>query len=52
MAKYWTTELENKVAADCLQLHGGWGESFHLELVGGGQDMLVNDVCDVAESLK
>ena len=25
MAKYWTTELENKVAADCLQLHGGWG---------------------------
>merc|ERR1712098_1040212 len=24
MAKYWTTELENKVAADCLQLHGGW----------------------------
>merc|ERR1719278_864299 len=25
MAKYWTTELENKVAADCLHLHGGWG---------------------------
>lgn len=25
MAKYWSTELENKVAADCLQLHGGWG---------------------------
>jgi len=25
MAKYWTTDLENKVAADCLQLHGGWG---------------------------
>ena len=35
MAKYWVTDLENKVtrnhtappkvAADCLQLHGGWG---------------------------
>jgi len=25
MAKYWCSELENKVAAECLQLHGGWG---------------------------
>jgi len=25
MAKYWATDLENKVAATCLQLHGGWG---------------------------
>ena len=25
MAKYWSTDLENKVAADCVQLHGGWG---------------------------
>eukprot|EP00092_Neocalanus_flemingeri_P001549 GFUD01001651.1.p1 GENE.GFUD01001651.1~~GFUD01001651.1.p1 ORF type:complete len:436 (-),score=123.79 GFUD01001651.1:140-1447(-) len=25
MAKYWSTDLENKVAGDCLQLHGGWG---------------------------
>lgn len=25
MAKYWATDLENKVAAGCLQLHGGWG---------------------------
>jgi len=25
MAKYWSTDLENKVAADCLQMHGGWG---------------------------
>ena len=22
MAKYWATDLENKVAGDCLQLHG------------------------------
>jgi len=25
MVKYHATDLENKVAADCLQLHGGWG---------------------------
>ena len=25
MAKYWSTDLENKVAGDCLQMHGGWG---------------------------
>lgn len=25
MAKYYATELENKVAGRCLQLHGGWG---------------------------
>lgn len=25
MAKYWTTDLLNKVAAECVQLHGGYG---------------------------
>src|SRR4051812_15473843 len=25
MAKYWTTELQHKVADRCLQLHGGYG---------------------------
>ncbi|GAB3363062.1 acyl-CoA dehydrogenase family protein [Modestobacter lapidis] len=25
MAKYWTTELQSKVADRCLQLHGGYG---------------------------
>ncbi len=25
MAKWWTTELQNKVATKCLQLHGGYG---------------------------
>ena len=23
MAKYWATDLENRVAGECLQLHGG-----------------------------
>ncbi|MGZ5409080.1 MAG: acyl-CoA dehydrogenase family protein [Aeromicrobium sp.] len=25
MGKWWTTELQNKTAAKCLQLHGGYG---------------------------
>jgi acyl-CoA dehydrogenase len=25
MAKYWTTDLQNRVVDDCLQLHGGYG---------------------------
>lgn len=25
MAKYWASEVQNSVAADCVQLHGGWG---------------------------
>ena len=25
MAKYWATDLENKIAADGVQLHGGMG---------------------------
>jgi len=24
-AKYWTTEMENRVVDRCLQLHGGYG---------------------------
>ncbi|KAH0504700.1 Long-chain specific acyl-CoA dehydrogenase, mitochondrial [Microtus ochrogaster] len=25
MAKYWASELQNSVAYQCVQLHGGWG---------------------------
>lgn len=25
MAKYWISDLQNRVAYDCVQLHGGWG---------------------------
>ena len=25
MAKYWCSDLENKVIDECLQLHGGYG---------------------------
>ncbi|XP_045207279.2 long-chain specific acyl-CoA dehydrogenase, mitochondrial-like [Mercenaria mercenaria] len=25
MAKYWCSDLQNRVATECLQMHGGWG---------------------------
>jgi len=25
MNKYWTTDLQNSVAYECVQMHGGWG---------------------------
>merc|ERR1719446_698917 len=25
MNKYWTTDLQNQVGYDCVQMHGGWG---------------------------
>ncbi|CAL1546110.1 unnamed protein product [Lymnaea stagnalis] len=25
VAKYWVSELQNKIANQCVQLHGGWG---------------------------
>uniref|UniRef100_A0AAQ5XN22 Long-chain-acyl-CoA dehydrogenase n=1 Tax=Amphiprion ocellaris TaxID=80972 RepID=A0AAQ5XN22_AMPOC len=25
MAKFWASDLQNRVATQCLQLHGGWG---------------------------
>ena len=25
MAKYWLTDLQNKIVDECLQLHGGYG---------------------------
>ncbi|XP_060594603.1 long-chain specific acyl-CoA dehydrogenase, mitochondrial-like [Ruditapes philippinarum] len=25
MAKYWCSDLQNKIVTECLQMHGGWG---------------------------
>jgi len=40
MAKWWTTDLQKKVAAECLQLHGGYG--FMHEVA------ISQDYCDAA----
>ena len=44
MAKYWATDLENKVAADCLQLHGGWGFMWETNIAKGYADARVQTI--------
>ena len=44
MAKYWATDLENKVAADCLQLHGGWGFMWETQIAKSYADSRVQTI--------
>jgi len=44
MAKYWATDLENKVAAECLQLHGGWGFMWETEIAKAYADSRVQTI--------
>jgi len=44
MAKYWATDLENKVAADCLQLHGGWGFMWETSIAKSYADARVQTI--------
>ncbi|MFP6624885.1 MAG: acyl-CoA dehydrogenase family protein [Myxococcota bacterium] len=44
MAKYWTTDLQKKVAAECLQLHGGYGFMSEYPISGDYQDAAVQSI--------
>merc|ERR1712209_142685 len=44
MAKYWATDLENKVAADCLQLHCGWGFMWETNIAKAYADSRVQTI--------
>ena len=55
MAKWWTTELQNKLAGQAVQLHGGYGymreyavERFardaRLMSIGGGTSEIMKDI--------
>jgi long-chain-acyl-CoA dehydrogenase len=44
MAKYWATDLENKVAGDCLQLHGGWGFMWETNIAKSYADARVQTI--------
>jgi len=44
MAKYWATDLENKVAADCLQMHGGWGFMWETNIAKSYADARVQTI--------
>ncbi|XP_072552003.1 long-chain specific acyl-CoA dehydrogenase, mitochondrial [Salminus brasiliensis] len=44
MAKYWTTDLQNKVATQCLQLHGGWGYMWEYPIAKAFADARVQPI--------
>lgn len=44
MAKYWTTDLLNKVVDQCLQLHGGYGYMLEYPIAKAWQDARVQSI--------
>ncbi|MBU5465679.1 acyl-CoA dehydrogenase family protein [Virgibacillus sp. MSJ-26] len=44
MAKWWTTDLAKKVAAECLQLHGGYGYMEEYEIARRYRDVAVSSI--------
>ncbi|XP_037552283.1 long-chain specific acyl-CoA dehydrogenase, mitochondrial isoform X2 [Nematolebias whitei] len=44
MAKYWTSDLQNKVATQCLQLHGGWGYMWEYPIAKAFVDSRVQSI--------
>jgi acyl-CoA dehydrogenase len=44
MAKYWSTDLQKKVSAECLQLHGGYGFMSESPISGDYQDAAVQSI--------
>jgi acyl-CoA dehydrogenase len=44
MAKYWITDLQKEVAAECLQLHGGYGFMAEYPISGDYQDAAVQSI--------
>jgi long-chain-acyl-CoA dehydrogenase len=44
MAKYWLAELQNRVATQCLQLHGGWGYMWEFPIAKAFVDSRVSSI--------
>jgi acyl-CoA dehydrogenase len=44
MAKYWTTDLQKRVAGECLQLHGGYGFMSEYPISGDYADAAVQSI--------
>lgn len=44
MAKYWVTDLQKKVAAECLQFFGGYGFMEEYPLAGDYRDAAVQSI--------
>lgn len=44
MAKYWASDLQNRVATQCLQLHGGWGYMWEYPIAKSFVDSRVQSI--------
>uniref|UniRef100_A0A8D3AFQ6 Long-chain specific acyl-CoA dehydrogenase, mitochondrial n=1 Tax=Scophthalmus maximus TaxID=52904 RepID=A0A8D3AFQ6_SCOMX len=44
MAKFWASDLQNKVATQCLQLHGGWGYMWEYPIAKAFVDSRVQSI--------
>ena len=44
MAKYWCTDLQNKVLDDCVQLHGGYGYMWEYQVTRAWADARVQRI--------
>ncbi|MEW9677553.1 acyl-CoA dehydrogenase family protein [Lentibacillus sp. L22] len=44
MAKWWTTDLAKRVAAECMQLHGGYGYMEEYEIARRYRDVAVTSI--------
>lgn len=44
MAKWWTTDLAQKVAIECMQLHGGYGYTEEYEIARRYRDVAVTSI--------
>ena len=44
MAKWWTSDLQNKVIDECLQLHGGYGYMWEFPIARAWADARVQRI--------
>jgi acyl-CoA dehydrogenase len=44
MAKWWTTDMAKKVAAECMQLHGGYGYMEEYEIARRYRDIPITSI--------
>jgi acyl-CoA dehydrogenase len=44
MAKWWTTDLQKRLTAECLQLHGGYGFMKEYAIAGDFADAAVQSI--------
>lgn len=44
MAKYWATDLQNRIANQCVQMYGGWGYMWEYQIAKAYVDARVQPI--------